>query len=327
MNINNIIVQNVYYEYFTENFYMDIHRHPAYEITYVSKGLADIEFYNDKEKLIKNVMLYPNNFMIINTEVLHRMRIPKQSDAYILNIELLVNPEQTSFTKIYPEIYTLYDLSSIMPLQKFVNNTDEFSHCTKLRKIFDKDFDFLIFEDTQEIVNIIHNIHHECLDPKNNYESLYLLKLFLLEFFINVSRCPIIDQSEKKGNIHINKTINFLKNNYQKTLCMDDIAQFVGIDKFYLQKVFKKHTNKTVMNFLNSLRIEKAKDFLKQGFSVSDTYKACGFGNRQTFSRVFADILHLTPQQYKLNSSFQPYNLGPQKGQSPKYINEMLKKE
>lgn len=59
--------------------------------------------------------------------------------------------------------------------------------------------------------------------------------------------------------------------------------------------------NLTPHSYLLNIRINKAKEYLKSGYSLAQTAQECGFFDKSHFHRNFLKIVATTPNEYKLN--------------------------
>lgn len=98
----------------------------------------------------------------------------------------------------------------------------------------------------------------------------------------------------------LNKVLDFLSLNYHEPLRLEDIAAQAYMSPNAFCRYFKSHTNKTVINFLNELRIGYAKKLLLQNKkNISDIYSLCGFYNASNFYEQFRKITHCSPLQFR----------------------------
>jgi AraC-like DNA-binding protein len=72
-----------------------------------------------------------------------------------------------------------------------------------------------------------------------------------------------------------------------------------GMNPAYLSAVFKEETGLSLLEYINTLRIEEGKRLLAAGCEVSDAAGQCGFHSSGTFIRVFKKLAGLTPGQYR----------------------------
>ena len=81
-------------------------------------------------------------------------------------------------------------------------------------------------------------------------------------------------------------------------MSVDSLAAVAGFSKYHFLREFKRYTSFTVVAYLNIIRIERAKQMLNRGASVSETALACGFGNFSYFSKVFRAHTGVSPMRY-----------------------------
>lgn len=94
--------------------------------------------------------------------------------------------------------------------------------------------------------------------------------------------------------------IGYIKDNLQEKLTVEDIAQQAGFSKFYFLRLFKRVTGCTVVQYINLLRCETAKELLRSGnHTVKETALLCGFDNLSYFSTVFKKNTGYLPGAYK----------------------------
>ena len=94
--------------------------------------------------------------------------------------------------------------------------------------------------------------------------------------------------------------LRFIKDNFTKNLTLDDISAHVHFSRSYITALFKKETGSTFIDYLNSLRIEKAQDYLKNSdMRIYDIAALSGFHNESYFSRVFQRYAGMSPGEYR----------------------------
>jgi YesN/AraC family two-component response regulator len=86
--------------------------------------------------------------------------------------------------------------------------------------------------------------------------------------------------------------------NYNQPITLKSLADYLQISPSYLGNIFKSITGKSVINYLIHIRINKAKHFLKDGLTVSETARKVGFNDVFYFSRAFKKYEGITPSQF-----------------------------
>jgi AraC-like DNA-binding protein len=98
----------------------------------------------------------------------------------------------------------------------------------------------------------------------------------------------------------LNKVIDFLTKNFQRPLSLEQIAAEAFMSPTAFCRYFKEHTNKTVIRFVNELRVGHAKKLLTHDRSnVSDIHYDCGFPNASNFYEQFNKIAGCSPLKFR----------------------------
>lgn len=127
-----------------------------------------------------------------------------------------------------------------------------------------------------------------------------------LQFLILLSReltdsCLYEENSGLTGRSTriIHDILTFFQSSYTEEITSALIEQKYGCNYDYINRLFKKATGKTILAYLNELRISKARQLLSDGTSrISDVAEKCGFRDIYYFSRVFKKYTGTTPGAY-----------------------------
>lgn len=97
------------------------------------------------------------------------------------------------------------------------------------------------------------------------------------------------------------RIMQYVESNYNDTnLGVSMIADKFNMSITYLSKFFKKQTGEGLLDYINRIRVEKAKKLLAmQEVNVKDVAKINGFYNCNSFIRIFKKYEGITPGQYK----------------------------
>jgi two-component system response regulator YesN len=96
---------------------------------------------------------------------------------------------------------------------------------------------------------------------------------------------------------------DYLQENYARNTSLEDISRMVSISPNYFSKLFKDETGKNFIDYLTLLRIEKAKELLRNGNTYNkEVCFQVGYSDPNYFSRIFKKIVGMTPTEYKARS-------------------------
>lgn len=98
----------------------------------------------------------------------------------------------------------------------------------------------------------------------------------------------------------VNAAKKYVQKNYKEKLTLAMISSDIGISQGYLSSVFKKTTGSNLNDYVNHVKIEKAKDLLgMHEYMMYEISDMLGFENPYYFSKVFKRITGMTPSDYE----------------------------
>lgn len=125
---------------------------------------------------------------------------------------------------------------------------------------------------------------------------VYLNRLFLSDTYLSNNLIATYDKT-------IEFVINFIDNNLNQKLTIDDIASSCFVSKYYLMRKFKSTMGISIHNYIINKRIVLAKDLISEGIPLNEVSLKCGFNDYSTFVRAFKKIYNLSPSQYNFKSN------------------------
>lgn len=144
--------------------------------------------------------------------------------------------------------------------------------------------------------------------------------LKLINIFENVEKCNTASQIQELLSQVIDDCCSFVSGKTEKTdkkivehiktfialnygdsnLSVAMIAQRFDRNANYLSTLFKKETTITLSAYITDVRIEKAKEILKNGhLKLEKVANLCGYDSVRTFSRVFTNQVGISPGKYR----------------------------
>jgi len=110
-------------------------------------------------------------------------------------------------------------------------------------------------------------------------------------------------KSESPESNHLASRIKeYIDKNYKKNIKLEDIADELHINKYYLSHVFKEHLQISPINYLIQRRIGEAKNMLvSTELNVGEIARILGYDHPNYFSLLFKKTTGETPRQFKEN--------------------------
>lgn len=129
-------------------------------------------------------------------------------------------------------------------------------------------------------------------------ENSVLLQIIL--FYLEHIPDDEIEIVETKSTEILSSVINYITNNLSKNISINDLAELVYLHPNYFIRYFKKHMGSSPKNYINKLKLEKAKELLiTTKLSIVDISKEIGYSDSCYFSKYFKKITGFTPTEFR----------------------------
>ncbi|PWM75088.1 MAG: AraC family transcriptional regulator [Bacillota bacterium] len=137
--------------------------------------------------------------------------------------------------------------------------------------------------------------------------GLQIIRGYLEMLLIYIMRA----ETEKKNAVEVflpkeeldcrlaDMTAAYLTEHVCGKITAEDVCRALNYNRAYVFRQFKKATGETVMRYYTRLKIEKAKQLLREGQTVTQTANALCFDTPNYFSKTFKKYAACTPVQYK----------------------------
>ena len=110
----------------------------------------------------------------------------------------------------------------------------------------------------------------------------------------------IISRKEENTVDLIHDAQVYIEQNYSRDLILDDVSKELQLSPYYFSKLFKKRTGKNFIEYLTDVRMEKAKELLRNSNkSMKEICLEIGYTDPNYFSRTFKKNVGVTPSEYK----------------------------
>lgn len=145
-------------------------------------------------------------------------------------------------------------------------------------------------------------LNEHFLKVKNAYlQSTQFRKLWVqLETLSFVSylltNLPLVDDTSyinqfSTQTILVKRIIKYIRDHLNESISIDDICREVNFSKSYVCRTFQKHTGRTIVELINSMRCSQAQKYLSNHiYNVSECAQICGFSNLSYFTKIYKNI-------------------------------------
>lgn len=115
--------------------------------------------------------------------------------------------------------------------------------------------------------------------------------------FLEIS--PLEDSLASVENTAV-RILEYCTEHFTEEITVKSVAEALYVSQSYISKVFSEKLKYGFREYINSLRIQKAKSLLKHSDKrIVDIMLDCGFQNQSSFNRVFREACGLSPREYQ----------------------------
>lgn len=236
-----------------------------------------------KRKLIKgnNSIIYWSIDMAENNKYFY----PYNSEKHILNYLSLNNIEDI--------------VAEISSMINEIKNNQAIS-CDNAIQIFNQLIGSTVKYLVESNINIsdifgnIYNVYRQI----SSRETLDDIESFFVEFYRSIVKYT----SERKvdDTKHIDRILDYINTNYRTEIDFEKMADNIGISYSYIRKIVKEVTGKSLLDYVNVLRINEAKRLIRQtNMTITEIATNLGYNNIQSFSRFFKKYEGITPGEFR----------------------------
>lgn len=105
--------------------------------------------------------------------------------------------------------------------------------------------------------------------------------------------------AHRQGHEHYaRRAASYIRTMYMEDITVESIAAMLSLDRRYLSRLFRARYGVTMQEYLISVRLENGAAFLRQGHSVTESARMCGYPDNAGFSKMFRRRYGVSPGTY-----------------------------
>lgn len=179
-----------------------------------------------------------------------------------------------------------------------LENYDEKNMSVRLKTL-----EFVLFAEHEAYLNGGMTYH---FSEREQYLSLVMnvernrdLRSWFVEKFGESCRNMITKKEEHENQLVV-RAQNYIQENFQRDLSLDEVSRQMDLSPYYFSKLFKEETGSNFVEYVTNLRIGKAKELLVgDSLSMKEICASVGYSDPNYFSRIFKKNTGVTPTEYR----------------------------
>lgn len=219
----------------------------------------------------ESVLVSPGETMVID--------FPEADETPTQCISLSLNPE--------------FIESSLNHLNYHLPKVDETSR-------WNIELDEYFLFNNQSLASATNNIMRIAMDDNSQKDIMadFALKELLIRLMQTQAR-SMVEKNIVKNKSRIGFVVDYIKKNLHQKLSIDSIAKMAYVSKSNFFKMFKDELGTSPNEFILQERINRAKELLANQNSIKETAYQTGFSDANYFTRVFKQLVGVTPKSYQ----------------------------
>ena len=94
--------------------------------------------------------------------------------------------------------------------------------------------------------------------------------------------------------------LGYIDKHFAEPINLVALSERFYISEFYLCRLFKEYTGRTILSYITTLRIRQSKKLLETtDLPISRIARLCGFGSVSAFGKAFKPAVGMTPREYR----------------------------
>ena len=143
----------------------------------------------------------------------------------------------------------------------------------------------------------------EQLFKTRSAKNMVVAKSLILRLISELEESYLKNVSAKEEGMvvdeRIENIISELNQNYDKPFSLDELSRRHFMDKYYLCHLFKEITGFSLLEYVQSKRIQQAKMLISQGTGIMEAARISGFEEYSNFYKTFSKLVKMPPKKYK----------------------------
>ncbi|MDR2553132.1 MAG: PocR ligand-binding domain-containing protein [Treponema sp.] len=146
-------------------------------------------------------------------------------------------------------------------------------------------------------VNTITRSAFEICEDDTDFERLCFLTTRAMEGFIETVHR---NRRQKQTSVHMTRAIEYIRTRYMEDLSLGTVADAIYVSEYYLSHLFRREMNQTFSDYVARVRIEKARELLRDNphAQIQEIADKTGFADPNYFAKIFKKDTGASPREY-----------------------------
>lgn len=109
------------------------------------------------------------------------------------------------------------------------------------------------------------------------------------------------DNRQTAPDYHLRQAVAYIQSRIHKRIIVSDVAEYVGVDRSYLGRLFRRYKGMSTQQFIINTKMEAAAQFLllNPSLSISEIARSAGYDDQLDFSKAFKSRYGMSPTLWR----------------------------
>jgi two-component system, response regulator YesN len=137
---------------------------------------------------------------------------------------------------------------------------------------------------------------HKLIEKCDNIKNLHSI---LEDSAMDIAR-KVYSFNNKSIKLVLRKAMDYIQEHYADQITLNEVSEHAYVSTYYISRVFKKELGKNYVDYLNEIRIQKAKELLQDiRYKTYEIAEKVGIPDAHYFSKLFKKYEGVTPTEYR----------------------------
>lgn len=246
----------------------------------------------------KKYVLTEGDFFILDPSYIHEGYKAAHCEYYYIHFQ-------------HQQIYRTENMPKDLVIQELLESRNDYLQSNSFsydiykteKLLIPKKYSFVNYNSFITTICLLNEAVEQNKNQIENYKIICSCKV--LEALVEVSRSFIFSEIENlssgvpKSYKKIQELLKYLNTEYAEKITSSTLEEQFSCNFDYMNRVFKKLTQKTIFTYLNTVRIDHAKELISTtSLKLSEIGDSVGFSDEYYFSKVFKKYTGIPPTTY-----------------------------
>ncbi|MEK4509899.1 response regulator transcription factor [Paenibacillus sp. FSL K6-2524] len=247
----------------------------------------------DLRKILLPMLKEPGHRFYLKESTVHRFE-----KATFAEVDMY-----TEYSRYYSAINDMLALNQPEELQATLSSWDEWVRTERFRPSDVKEWILQLLMELQMKTKLTLQYQPDISEEKlydvvNSIERIDHLQQWISQYFKQIFRkMSLVAVHSKRAEII--KAQQYVIQHVTEKITLEEMASYLNLNSSYFSRLFKRETNYNFIEYVNMMKLQKAKELLQQSNkTVEDISDYLGYANKSYFIKLFKREIGMRPSEY-----------------------------